>query len=170
MAHRLTAAKVSLRDEFGMMCSTFSESLEPYAFEQLLEAGDVIDTGLHQLRVLYTPGHSSGSISLYEENMRLIISGDLFLANGNIGGVYVAGSPSDSIVSLNEIASLSPKLALPGHGPSITAPSSAIDKALANWHGLLNQSHTIFAALDSSAASGRIVSAFQEMNRKWLKM
>jgi glyoxylase-like metal-dependent hydrolase (beta-lactamase superfamily II) len=170
MAHRLTAAKVSLRDEFGMMCSTFSESLEPYTFEKLLEAGEIIDTGLHQLQVIYTPGHSSGSISLYDENTGLIISGDLFLANGTIGGVYVAGSPSDSIVSLNEIASLSPKLALPGHGPSITSPSSAIDKALANWHDLLQQSHAMFSAIDSSAASGRIVSAFQEMNRKWLKM
>ena len=153
-----------------MICSTFSESLEPYVFEKLLDVGEVIDTGLHQLRVLYTPGHSSGSINLYVANTGLIISGDLFLANGTIGVVYVAESPNDSIVSLNEIASLAPELALPGHGPSITTLASAIDKALAGWHELLQRSRAMFSPVDSSAASGPIVSAFQEMNRKWLKM
>jgi glyoxylase-like metal-dependent hydrolase (beta-lactamase superfamily II) len=167
-AHQYTASKLETGDEFGMMCSAFSERLEPTQLSGLLSPGDLLNTGVHALRVYHTPGHSSGSITLHDENSGIVVSGDLVLANGSLGGIFVSGSPSDSIASLRSIAALEPRLALPGHGPLLQDPAKSIEKAIRNCQDLIRHSHAMFAALDHSSASGRIISAFQEINRKWL--
>lgn len=168
VAHQYAGSKLETGDEFGMMCSAFSERLEPTQLSGLLSPGDLLKTGLHALRVYHTPGHSSGSITLHDESSGLVVSGDLVLANGSLGGIFVSGSPSDSISSLKSIAALEPKLALPGHGPLLREPAKSIEKAIQNCQNLIRHSHDMFAALDHSSASGRIISAFQEINRKWL--
>lgn len=167
-AHQYAASKLETGDEFGMMCSAFLERQAPTQLTGLLSPGDLLNTGQHALRVYHTPGHSSGSITLHDENSGIVVSGDLVLANGSLGGIFVSGSPSDSIVSLKAIAALEPRLALPGHGPLMRDPVESIEKAIQNCQELIRHSHTMFAALDHSSASGRIVSAFQEINRKWL--
>ena len=167
-AHQYAASKLETGDEFGMVCSAFSERLDPTHVTDLLSPGDLLETGVHALRVHHTPGHSSGSITLHDENSGLIVSGDLVLANGSLGGIFVSGSPSDSIASLRSIAALKPRLILPGHGPLIKEPEKSIEKAIQNCQELIRHSHAMFAALDHSSASGRIISAFQEINRKWL--
>jgi glyoxylase-like metal-dependent hydrolase (beta-lactamase superfamily II) len=50
-------------------------SVEPTV---LLEDGDVIDLGGRTLEVIYTPGHSPGSICLLDKINRLLFSGDTF--------------------------------------------------------------------------------------------
>lgn len=167
-AHQYAASKLETGDEFGMMCSAFSERLAPTQLSGYLTPGDLLSTGLHALRVHHTPGHSSGSITLHEENSGLVVSGDLVLANGSLGGIFISGSPSDSIASLRSMAALNPRLALPGHGPVLSDPAGSIEKAIQNCQDLIRHSHAMFAALDHSSASGRIISAFQEINRKWL--
>ncbi len=45
----------------------------------LLEDGDIIDLGVgRELEVIYTPGHSPGSICLLDKKIRLLFSGDTF--------------------------------------------------------------------------------------------
>ena len=44
----------------------------------LLKDGDVIDLGERPLEVIYTPGHSPGSICLLDVNNRLLFTGDTF--------------------------------------------------------------------------------------------
>lgn len=167
-AHQYAASKLETADEFGMMCSAFSERIGACNVDGLLAPGDLIETGLHSLRVHHTPGHSSGSITLHDERSGIMASGDLFLANGSLGGIFVTGSPSDSIMSLRALGKLNAKLALPGHGPVITDTAGSIEKALSNCRNLIEQSHVMFAALDHANASGRIISSFKEINRKWL--
>ena len=43
---------------------------------QVLEAGDVIDLGDRQFEVLHVPGHSPGSIALWEAATGVLLSGD----------------------------------------------------------------------------------------------
>jgi glyoxylase-like metal-dependent hydrolase (beta-lactamase superfamily II) len=80
---------------------------------------------------VHTPGHSSGSISLFEERQGLLMTGDTVLAGGNLGGVFGSGNISGMIESLETLGGLGAKLHLPGHGPLSTEPAKDIERALA---------------------------------------
>jgi glyoxylase-like metal-dependent hydrolase (beta-lactamase superfamily II) len=49
-----------------------------------LSAGDTIALGSETLKVLFTPGHSPGSISFYHAQQQFVVSGDI-LFNKSIG-------------------------------------------------------------------------------------
>ena len=57
-----------------------SFNIAPFVFpsaDRYVEVGDVISFGHQQLKVLYTPGHCDGSISLYDAKNRLVFTGDV---------------------------------------------------------------------------------------------
>jgi hydroxyacylglutathione hydrolase len=57
----------------------------PVKVEVLLKDGDVVDMGGDQsLRVIHTPGHSRGSISLFYEEDGVLFSGDAIPAKGDV--------------------------------------------------------------------------------------
>ncbi len=47
--------------------------------DRWLKPNDIIDLGNHKLEVIYTPGHTTESISLYDEKNKILFSGDWFL-------------------------------------------------------------------------------------------
>lgn len=53
-----------------------SYRVQPAAATQLLDAGDVIDLGDRHFQVLHLPGHSPGSIGLWEPKTGILFSGD----------------------------------------------------------------------------------------------
>lgn len=55
-----------------------------------LDEGDVVRIGEDQLQVLFTPGHSPGSISFYNEEGKFVISGDV-LFQGSVGRTDLPG-------------------------------------------------------------------------------
>jgi glyoxylase-like metal-dependent hydrolase (beta-lactamase superfamily II) len=55
-----------------------------------LEEGDVVRLGDDELRVLFTPGHSPGSISFYNKSDKFVISGDV-LFQGSVGRTDLPG-------------------------------------------------------------------------------
>ena len=67
--------------------------------------------------VIYTPGHSKGSVCYYSKSDKLLFSGDT-LFQGSIGRCDLLGSNFDSILeSLNKILTLPDNTkVLPGHG------------------------------------------------------
>jgi glyoxylase-like metal-dependent hydrolase (beta-lactamase superfamily II) len=50
--------------------------LHPAAATRLLKDGDIVDTGDRAFEVLHLPGHSPGSIGLWEAKTRTLFSGD----------------------------------------------------------------------------------------------
>jgi glyoxylase-like metal-dependent hydrolase (beta-lactamase superfamily II) len=52
-------------------------SLQPAPLTGYLDDGDVLDTGDRVFNVLHLPGHSPGSIALYERATRTLFSGDV---------------------------------------------------------------------------------------------
>lgn len=52
--------------------------------DQFLKDGDMVRFGNQELKVLYTPGHADGSISLYDAKNRMVFVGDV-LFSGCIG-------------------------------------------------------------------------------------
>lgn len=54
-----------------------SYRLTPAPLTGYLDEGDILDTGDRAFQVLHVPGHSPGSIALYEKATRTLFSGDL---------------------------------------------------------------------------------------------
>lgn len=87
-----------------------------------LKDGDTVSFGNSKLEVLFTPGHSPGSVSFYSEEQKFVISGDV-LFQGSIGRTDLPGGDFDTLEK-----SIRTKLyTLPddvtvfsGHGPSTT--------------------------------------------------
>ena len=56
--------------------------IRPAPLTQTVEEGDIIDLGDKQLRVLHLPGHSHGSIGLFDESAGVLFSGDVIYIGG----------------------------------------------------------------------------------------
>ncbi|HTY46261.1 MAG TPA: MBL fold metallo-hydrolase [Methanomassiliicoccales archaeon] len=82
-----------------------------------LVEGSVVDTGNHRFEVLHTPGHTPGSICLFEESSGALISGDTVFADG-VGRWDLPGGNLDALKdSILRLSRLNIKDVYPGHGP-----------------------------------------------------
>lgn len=87
-----------------------------------LEEGDVVKFGQTALKVLLTPGHSAGHITLWNEADQYVISGDV-LFMGSIGRTDLPGGDYETLIrSIKEkLLPLGDRVTVfPGHGPETT--------------------------------------------------
>jgi hydroxyacylglutathione hydrolase len=85
--------------------------------DTLLRDGARIDLGDSVLRVIHTPGHTPGSICLYEANSKSLFSGDTVFPYGGIGRTDLPGGSSrDLIRSISRLVQLEVSVLYPGHG------------------------------------------------------
>ena len=85
----------------------------------LLKDNELITFGNHTLKVIYTPGHSKGSVIFYCEEENVLFTGDT-LFRLSVGRTDLpGGSWSELMNSLEDKISTLPKdtVAYPGHGP-----------------------------------------------------
>ncbi|MCH8330700.1 MAG: MBL fold metallo-hydrolase [Bacteroidetes bacterium] len=98
---------------------TYKGSPEPTIF---LTEMDVVRFGKTELKISFTPGHSPGSISFYNEAEKVIISGDvLFLQS--IGRFDFPGGDEHVLMDSinNKLFLLGDDMVVhPGHGPQTT--------------------------------------------------
>jgi hydroxyacylglutathione hydrolase len=93
-----------------------SRATEHLADGEQLRIGDLV------FDVLHTPGHTEGSVCLYEERASLLLSGDVLFA-GSYGRTDLPGGNDEQMVaSLAQLARDIPPSTrvLPGHGPETT--------------------------------------------------
>ena len=85
------------------------------------EEGENIHFGLHELRVVPTPGHTQGSVTFYCEKEAIVFTGDT-LFQGSVGRTDLdGGSMFQLINSLRELAQLPDDTKVyPGHGDPTT--------------------------------------------------
>ncbi len=87
-----------------------------------LEDGETLTFGNSTLKVFHTPGHSPGSVCLYDEQSNHLFTGDLLFA-GSVGRTDLPGGDYDLLEkSLSEKILPLPAqtVVLPGHGPATT--------------------------------------------------
>jgi glyoxylase-like metal-dependent hydrolase (beta-lactamase superfamily II) len=87
-----------------------------------LREGEQVRIGDLVLDVLHTPGHTEGSVCLYEERLAILLTGDLLFA-GSYGRTDLPGGNDEQMVaSLARIAREIPPAVrvLPGHGAETT--------------------------------------------------
>ena len=90
--------------------------------KQWLRPGDFIEFGEERLKILFTPGHSPGSVSFYSEKGQYLISGDVLFYE-SIGRTDLPGGDLDTLMESikNELLPLADEVAVyPGHGPVTT--------------------------------------------------
>jgi glyoxylase-like metal-dependent hydrolase (beta-lactamase superfamily II) len=85
-----------------------------------VKEGDTIDTELCSLTVYSTPGHTKGSICLYNSNKKILFSGDTVFPDGYYGRYDgESGSRQAIIKSLKKLTMLDCEIMLPGHGSPV---------------------------------------------------
>jgi glyoxylase-like metal-dependent hydrolase (beta-lactamase superfamily II) len=88
----------------------------------ILKEGDIISFGNYRLKVLHTPGHTPGGISLVMEDSPLVYVGDL-LFQGSIGRTDFPGGSFEDLINAvkTKIFTLGDNYTVfPGHGPVTT--------------------------------------------------
>lgn len=96
--------------------------------DQHLKEGDVIPL-LGGLEVLHTPGHSRGSICLYDRARGLLFSGDLVRREkGILEGPppQFTPDPDAAALSLGRLAELDFDMLLPGHGDPLRGGADTV--------------------------------------------
>ncbi len=85
-----------------------------------LDDGDLIHVGNLEFKILHTPGHTKGGISIYSEEEKLLFSGDT-LFRGSWGRTDLPTSSFEDIIkSISEKLMVLPEdtIVYPGHGKS----------------------------------------------------
>jgi len=87
--------------------------------DRLLDGGETINLGGESLKVIYTPGHTSGSISLLID--RYLFTGDTLFA-GSVGRTDLPGGSLEHLLrSVRKLVSLPDHVKIyPGHGVTST--------------------------------------------------
>ncbi len=95
---------------------------EPPTPSQFVNEGDEIKFGNTILKVKHVPGHSPGSIALYNEKEQFVIVGDV-LFKGGIGRTDLPGGDYDTLIASinNKLFTLNGDVVVySGHGESTT--------------------------------------------------
>ena len=85
-----------------------------------VKEGDIIETELWPLKVIWTPGHTEGGMCLYNEDKGILFSGDTVFPGGNYGNYRgESGGLTAMIDSLRKLSELKVDVMLPGHGSPV---------------------------------------------------
>jgi glyoxylase-like metal-dependent hydrolase (beta-lactamase superfamily II) len=96
-------------------------AIPPTIPDRLVGEGDTVRVGRWTFTVLHTPGHSEGSICLFEPDAGLLFSGDTLFAGTHGRTDFPGGDAAGMNASLARLAALPASTrVLPGHGPATT--------------------------------------------------
>ncbi|MBU7039519.1 MAG: MBL fold metallo-hydrolase [Theionarchaea archaeon] len=121
-AHELDAPDIETGSQKTLWHFGFDKPFKFPVFKRVRE-GDVISTGDYNLKVIHTPGHTEGSMSLYEKDKKILFSGDCVFDMG-IGRMdFPTGNPEDMKRSLERLLTLDIETIYAGHGGTGTKDS-----------------------------------------------
>jgi hydroxyacylglutathione hydrolase len=103
-------------DELATVSYLFGQRAPEYRIDGTICGGMVLDIGEWKLEVLDTPGHSEGSICLYERTHKVLFSGDTVFPDGNIGRTDMFGGDTVKLIkSIEKLTALDARTMYPGH-------------------------------------------------------
>ena len=116
LIHEKDAPMLGYLKEMAMSFGMRMENSPPA--DRFVKDGDIITFGEEKLKVLHTPGHSQGGISLVAEDF--VIAGDT-LFQGSIGRTDLPGGDYDTLIRSikTKLLPLGDKMkVITGHGPA----------------------------------------------------
>ena len=113
----------------SMPARRFVEATEP---DWTLTDGERLKMGKLEFRVIWTPGHSPGHICFYEENERLVLTGDHVLPtispNVSLHPQSEDNPLGDYLRSLKKLRGLNARMVLPAHEYSFDDLEARLDE------------------------------------------
>lgn len=146
-AHRFAATKITLEDHYVTLYRSGDRNEVPLRIHLWLENRSLFDLGSHTLEVIHTPGHTSGSICIYEFKTKVVFSGDTVFAGGTLSYIAESGSVGDYINSITRLEARKISKIFPGHGEICTNPEQDLSQAIINAKKLLRGEGGISASL-----------------------
>jgi glyoxylase-like metal-dependent hydrolase (beta-lactamase superfamily II) len=126
------ADKVRRWDEDALSYRATGQQCARFGFDETVSPGDVLAMGELRWQALGAPGHDPHALLFWCEEEGLLIAGDALWQNG-FGVIFpeLAGEPGFGEVraTLDVIASLRPRLVIPGHGAPFTDVEAALQRA-----------------------------------------
>ncbi|NKQ24659.1 MBL fold metallo-hydrolase [Streptomyces galbus] len=133
---------------FAGLTGTAVRALDPALRlgEEGLAAGNVVEVGGLELRVVPTPGHTADSLCFHLPADRAVLTGDTILGRGTTVVAHPDGRLGDYLDSLRRLRSLTVDdgvhTVLPGHGPVLEDAQGAVEFYLAHRAHRLAQVET----------------------------
>src|SRR4030065_683115 len=141
--HRFAATKITLEDHYVTLYRSGDRNEVPLRVHLWLENRSLFDLGSHTLEVIHTPGHTSGSICIYEFKTKVLFSGDMVFAGGTLSYIAESGSVGDYISSITRLEARKISKIFPGHGHISQNPEQDLSQAIINAKKLLNGERTV---------------------------
>jgi len=125
--HSELAGPLSVRTGAPLQLARGGGGDEHLEVSRWLEDGDAIHTDCGTLQAVATPGHAPDHVSFHWHDRGAVFVGDLFMGEGDTTLVAPPeGDLAAYLRSLDRIASLSPTVLYPAHGPPLTDPAEAV--------------------------------------------
>jgi glyoxylase-like metal-dependent hydrolase (beta-lactamase superfamily II) len=129
---KATGAKVAMHEKDAAIlhndvaAAMFDARRPQFDVDIPLKDGDVIDLEDIKLQVIHTPGHTPGSICLYEPVTKVLFTGDTVFEGGSFGRTDIGGDSGAMLRSLEALTKLDVSALYPGHG-------GAVEKRAKEW-------------------------------------
>ena len=128
----------ALKSERITASAMFGRKAPAFKVDVVLHGGDVIDLGDAHLTVIHTPGHTPGSICLYDPASHVMFTGDTVFEGGGFGRTDIGGNPEHMLTSLEALSKYDVSALYPGHGGAVTVGAKeAIRSSLHNARHML---------------------------------
>ena len=120
--------------QFGIKPGSFS-----FQVDRKLQGGETLEIGGMRWEVIHIPGHSPGSIGLYERSKKVLIPGDVVYSDHAIGRFdFDSSSGAQLKNSLFALAELEVDILLPGHNQIMeVVPKGYILETARLWEAYL---------------------------------
>jgi hydroxyacylglutathione hydrolase len=152
-AHRFAATKIAMNDRYVTLYKSGDANELSLYVHLWLESKSRFDLGNYTLDVIHTPGHTSGSICIYEPIKKFLFTGDMLFAGGTLSYIAESGSVGDYI---NSIMSLNTRQILeiyPGHGEMSVNPGEDMRMAVENAKQFLSHGEEVRISYDNDIKS-----------------
>jgi glyoxylase-like metal-dependent hydrolase (beta-lactamase superfamily II) len=136
-AHRFAATKITVEDRYVTMYKSGDLNEPSLKVHLWLESKSRFDLGNYNLNIIHTPGHTSGSICIYEPVLKILFTGDTVFAGGTLSYIGESGSVGDYINSISLLETRKINELYPGHGDISKTPEEDMQKAIMNARALL---------------------------------
>lgn len=142
---RATGASVAMHEKdvallgSDRVAAMFNSPRPDFTVDIILKDNDAVDLGDASLRVIPTPGHTPGSICLYNEETKELFTGDTVFEGGSFGRTDLGGDAGEMIRSLEMLTKLDVSVLYPGHGGIVD--KRAKESLLASYN---NAKHMLF--------------------------
>ena len=130
--HKVGRYFIDAQDDWSTWWKYYNQEADFFNCTKTLQDGDTVPIGPHKFQVIYTPGHSSDGIVLYNSKEKILISSDTLWENDMATmTLRVEGSMAlfHMRESLQKLESLDVKIVYPGHGKPFSDMKKAISKS-----------------------------------------